>query len=95
VVLRSLQETETALSAYAREIERRSALATARDEAAAAARISRARQREGQTDYLDLLDAERSLADAEADLAASDARIAETQIDLFRALGGGWQSRPA
>jgi multidrug efflux system outer membrane protein len=95
VVLRSLQETETALSAYSREIERRSILATARDEAAAAARISRARQREGQTDYLDLLDAERSLADAEADLAASDARIADAQIDLFRALGGGWQSRPA
>jgi outer membrane protein, multidrug efflux system len=92
VVLRSLQETETALSAYSREIERREALTKARDEAAAAARISLARQREGQIDFLDLLDAQRSLADAEADLAASDARIADAQVDLFRALGGGWQA---
>ena len=73
------------------------ALQAARDEAATAARITRAHQREGQIDFLDVLDAERTLADTEADLAAADARIADAQVDLFRALGGGWQapSRPA
>ncbi|MDB5706320.1 MAG: transporter [Sphingomonas bacterium] len=90
-VLGALEETETALSTYQRELERHAALVSARDGAEAAARITRARQREGQIDFLEVLDAERTFADADADLAASDARIAGAQIDLFRSLGGGWQ----
>jgi NodT family efflux transporter outer membrane factor (OMF) lipoprotein len=91
-VLTALEETETALSNYARELDRRTRLQSARDNAATAARITRARQREGQIDFLDVLDAERTFADADADLALADARIADAQVDLFRALGGGWQS---
>ncbi|MDB5736677.1 MAG: putative efflux pump outer membrane protein SepC [Sphingomonas bacterium] len=94
-VLKALQETETALSAYAHELDRRTNLVAARDEAARAAHISIARQREGQIDFLTVLDAQRTLADSEADLAASDARVATTQVDLFRALGGGWQTNAA
>jgi NodT family efflux transporter outer membrane factor (OMF) lipoprotein len=90
-VLGALEETETAMSTYARELDRRAALQAARDGAANAARITRARQREGQIDFLEVLDAERTFADADAELAASDARIAAAQVDLFRALGGGWQ----
>ncbi|MFD0947423.1 efflux transporter outer membrane subunit [Sphingomonas canadensis] len=90
-VLEALRETETALSAYAHALERRVALRRARDEAAHAAEITRARQREGAIDALEALDAERTLADAQAALALADATIAGRQIDLFRALGGGWQ----
>lgn len=90
-VLTALEETETALSSYARELDRRGQLQSARDNAATAARITRARQREGQIDFLDVLDAERTFADTEAGLAAADARLANAQVDLFRALGGGWQ----
>jgi NodT family efflux transporter outer membrane factor (OMF) lipoprotein len=90
-VLQALEETETALSNYARLLERRAALDAARGAAATAARITRARQREGQVDSLELLDAERTLADAEASLAASHAAVSRAQVDLFRALGGGWQ----
>ena len=89
-VLRSLQETETALSAYAQALQRREALQPARDEAAVAVRIARAQQREGQVDSLALLDAERTFADQEAELTAMDGRVVANQIDLFRALGGGW-----
>ncbi|HSX54386.1 MAG TPA: TolC family protein, partial [Sphingomonas sp.] len=91
-VLRALQETETALSAYARTLDRRIALQAARDAAEKAARIVRAQQREGQVDGLVLLDAERSFAEAEAELAAIDAGIAGAQINLFKALAGGWGS---
>ena len=91
-VLQALQETETALSAYGNALDRRTALQAARNEAEAAVNIARARQREGDIDSLALLDAERTFADAEASLAAADAFIADTQIDLFRALGGGWQA---
>ncbi|MES2067094.1 MAG: efflux transporter outer membrane subunit [Pseudomonadota bacterium] len=92
-VLTALEETETALSTYARELDRRAQLQSARDNAETAARITRARQREGTIDFLEVLDAERTFADADADVAAADARIADAQIDLFRALGGGWQAR--
>jgi len=91
-ILEALQETETALSNYQQAIRRRDALRAARDEAEAAARITRARQREGDISSLELLDAERTSADAEAALAEADALIATAQIDLFKALGGGWQS---
>jgi len=89
-VLRSLQETETALSAYANTLKRREALKAARDQADVAARIVRAQQREGQVDSLALLDAERTSAEAEAELANVEGEVAAAQIDLFRALGGGW-----
>ena len=90
-VLTALQETETALSAYAHEIDRHQALVAARDEAQRAANVSLARQKQGTIDFLTVLDAQRTLADSQADLAASDARIAFAQVDLFKALGGGWQ----
>ena len=89
-VLQALGETETALSNYARELDRRKALGTARDEAERAVTIVRAQQREGQVDSLSLLDAERTFADAEAELARAEGRVADRQVDLFRALGGGW-----
>ncbi|WP_199555465.1 efflux transporter outer membrane subunit [Sandaracinobacteroides hominis] len=92
VVLNALQETETALSAYAHALDRRAALNDARTQAEIAARIARVQLREGKIDSIELLDAERSLAVTEAALALSESRIATAQVDLFRALGGGWQS---
>lgn len=90
-ILQALAETETALNAYAHELDRRTALAAAQEQAAVAARIVRAQLREGRADSLAVLDAERSFAETQAALAAADARIAGAQVDLFRALGGGWQ----
>lgn len=90
-VLTALEETETALSRYSNEIQRRQSLEGARDQAEQAARITRAQLREGRADSLAVLDAERTLAQSEADLADADARLVDDQVDLFRALGGGWQ----
>ncbi|PWK34148.1 efflux transporter outer membrane subunit [Cupriavidus plantarum] len=93
-VLQALAETETALSNYARAVDQRTALAAAREQADRAARIVRAQQREGRSDSLALLDAERTFADAQAQVADAEERIANAQVDLFRALGGGWASEP-
>lgn len=90
VVLGALQETETALSNYARALDRREGLQSAMGAAERAARITRAQQREGAVNSLDLLDAERTLAETRAVLAEQDAAVSRAQIDLFRALGGGW-----
>lgn len=91
-VLTALEETETALSRYSNQIRRREALQSAADQAERAARITRAQLREGRADSLAVLDAERTLAQADADLAAADAQLSDAQVDLFKALGGGWQA---
>jgi NodT family efflux transporter outer membrane factor (OMF) lipoprotein len=93
-ILLALEETETALSNYARALERRAALQAAAEQAEHAARITRAQQREGTVNSLARLDAERTWAESLAQLAEQDAAIPRAQIDLFRALGGGWSSAP-
>ena len=90
-VLVALQEAETALSNYARALERRRILVAAVEAAERAARIVRAQNREGLVNSLDTLDAERTLAEASAELADQDAAVSRGQIAVFRALGGGWQ----
>lgn len=89
-VLTALRETETALNAYARELDRRANLQAARDASAEAAGQARALYRMGRIGYLEALDAERTLAASEAALAASEAQLADNQVGLFLALGGGW-----
>lgn len=91
-VLTALEDTERSLSVYSHAIERQQLLTSSRDEAARAARISLARQREGRADFLTVLDAQRTLAEAEANLVASRRAVAFAQVDLFRALGGGWKA---
>ncbi|MEN5362656.1 TolC family protein [Brevundimonas intermedia] len=91
-VLTALQETETALSNYANELDRRAALTEARDQAARAADLSRLRFNAGADSFLLVLDAERTHAAADAALAQSDALVTTYQIALFRALAGGWQA---
>ncbi|WP_309630279.1 TolC family protein [Brevundimonas sp.] len=89
-VLLALQETETALTNYANELDRRAALTEARDQAANAARLARLRFDAGADSFLTVLDAQRTEAAAEATLAQSDALVTTYQIALFKALAGGW-----
>ena len=89
-VLVALQEVETALADYANELDRRSALQAARTQAADAARLSRVRFDAGADSFLTVLDAQRTLAAADAALAGSDAQVTTNQITLFKALAGGW-----
>jgi NodT family efflux transporter outer membrane factor (OMF) lipoprotein len=96
VVLNALRETESALTVYARELDRNAALRAARDQSALASRQTAKLYQFGRTDFLAALDADRTLANAESVLAASDAQLAADQVQLFLALGGGWEnSRPA
>ena len=89
-VLAALSETETALSAYARALDRRAALARARDQGAQAVRLARLRNEAGRDSLLVVLDAERTFANLEAQLAQSEAAVTTAQVVLFKALGGTW-----
>ncbi|HZF83452.1 MAG TPA: TolC family protein [Burkholderiaceae bacterium] len=93
-VLTALREVESALDAYARELDRHAALAAARDQSLMVADQSRTLLISGRIGQLDALDAQRTLASQETALAASDAQLAEYQIAVFMALGGGWDNKP-
>ena len=90
-VLNALRETESALVVYARQLDRDAALRAARDQSAEAASQARRLFQYGKTDYLTVLDAERTLATNESALAASQAELSSDQIAVFLALGGGWE----
>lgn len=75
----------------ARELDRNAALVRAEAAAAKAADRAQVRYREGADGLLATLDAQRRQGEAAAQLAASDGDLAQRRIDLFRALGGGWQ----
>ncbi|OYU15420.1 MAG: RND transporter [Alphaproteobacteria bacterium PA4] len=94
-VLGALRDTETALSDYAATLDRNRALTAARDQSAEAARIVRLRYAAGAENFLAVLDAERTLATADAQLAQGEATLTTNQIAVFKALGGGWEALPA
>ncbi len=93
-VLTALQETETAMTDLAGELDRQAALTAARDYSAEAARIVGLRYGAGAENFLAVLDAQRTLATAEANLAASQAQLTTDQVAVFKALGGGWENIP-
>lgn len=90
-VLNALSETDQAMTNLSGELDRQAALTTARDYSAEAARIVGLRYGAGAENFLAVLDAQRTLATAEADLAASRAALTTDQIAVFKALGGGWE----
>jgi len=55
-----------------------------------AARLSNVRYRGGVTSYLEVLDTERQLFDAELQLAQAQRDELLAVVRLYRALGGGW-----
>ena len=48
----------------------------------------------GRINYLDVLDARRSLYQSEDLLALSDQAVSLDLITLYKALGGGWETSP-
>ncbi|ARS27888.1 efflux transporter outer membrane subunit [Sphingomonas sp. KC8] len=90
-VLGALKEVEQALATYAAQDERNRALVQARGSADTAYRLANARYRAGSISYLDLLVTQRDWTDARAALAESTQRLGSARIDLFKALGGGWE----
>lgn len=94
-VLTALKEVEQALAKLDGEGKRNASLNRAYVAAADAAKLSRYRFDYGSDNFLQLLDSERTRADASAQLAQSNTAMIDAEIDLFRALGGGWEDAPA
>jgi NodT family efflux transporter outer membrane factor (OMF) lipoprotein len=91
VVLQALKETDQSLSTYGAELSRRQDLMIARDRARQAFDMAHEQFLAGAISNLDLLNAEVTMVGAEAAVATSDGAVAQDQIGVFKALGGGWQ----
>ncbi len=91
-VLSALEEVENALKAYAEEHNRRRSLADAVEAARKASVLAEDRYNAGQSDFSNVLDAQRSLFSFEDQSAQSDGTVASNLIRLYKALGGGWSS---
>jgi NodT family efflux transporter outer membrane factor (OMF) lipoprotein len=92
-VLRAAQEVEDGLSGYLRAQE---ATVFAQNAAASAQRsvdIALVQYREGAVDYQRVLDAQRSLLQEQNTLASTQSSMATSLIALYKALGGGWETR--
>lgn len=90
--LTALEETESALTRYDNGRTRVATLRRARDGGAQAARIARLRYEAGREGFQIVLEAERRLAEVEEQLAQSEAQLSTNLVQLFLALGGGWEA---
>lgn len=89
-VLTALEEVENALIASAKEEEHRNGLVQAVAANRRAVTLATMIYTEGQTDFLNVLQAQRSLYDTEDALAQSTRTVSVNLIALYKALGGGW-----
>ena len=89
-VLTAWQEVENSLIAYAKEQERHRSLTDAVAANRRAVDYATTLYKQGNTDFLNVLNAQRSLFGAEDALVQSDRTLTESVISLYKALGGGW-----
>ena len=93
-VLTALDDVESALTAYAKEQIRRESLARSAQADQHALDLSDQLYKSGLEDFLRVLDAERSLYAAQDALVLSDQAISLNLVQLYKALGGGWENGP-
>ena len=94
-VLQALEEVENALISHALSRQRVQAWSFSAQASASAAQQSRQLYQSGLVDFEQVLITERSQLNAQESLARAQATELITLIQLYKALGGGWQDAPA
>jgi multidrug efflux system outer membrane protein len=92
-VLVALEDTENALTAYAREQVRRESLTQSVDANQRALELAEQLYKSGLTDFLRVLNSESSLYSAQDALVQSDQTVSLDLVQLYKALGGGWEGK--
>jgi multidrug efflux system outer membrane protein len=92
IVLKALADAETALTRYGREIETRNKLEESIQSRRNAVRLAQNLLDAGESDYLEVLDAQREMTSSEDTLVISETNSIIKLVALYTALGGGWNS---
>ncbi|WP_313250955.1 efflux transporter outer membrane subunit [Stenotrophomonas sp.] len=90
-VLLALEDTENALTRYAKEQSRLAIIAEQAEAARRAEALAQIQYREGSQDFLALLDAQRNQLAADDALAAAEATVNVNVVSVYKALGGAGQ----
>jgi NodT family efflux transporter outer membrane factor (OMF) lipoprotein len=91
-VLTALHEVDNALTAYRMEQARRQQLMEAVSAGRLALDLARQRYAQGVTDFLTVLDTQRSLLVNELQLADTTTTVSNNLVTLYKVLGGGWET---
>ena len=91
-IVRALEDVENALVALRDERVRAEALGTAAASADAALGRAQSLYDRGQIDFLPLLDAQRTRLVVRVDANDSSTQLLLRSVQLFKALGGGWET---
>ncbi len=91
----ALEDVENALATYYAEQERHRVLADSTHSYNESVKLANERYRMGLTNFLDVLDAEKSLYGAQISLSQSKAKLLKSLVSLSKALGGGWSAAGA
>jgi NodT family efflux transporter outer membrane factor (OMF) lipoprotein len=93
-LLTALEDVENAMTSYAGGRDRVDARRKAAVAAANAAVLARIQYDAGSADFQKVLETERTRLTAEDSLASAEADVLTAVIQLYKALGGGWQNIP-
>ncbi|MFD1950938.1 efflux transporter outer membrane subunit [Sphingomonas arantia] len=94
VVLTALEDVENALTALTTSERREREIVVAEEASRNAVIYARSQYRAGLIDFQTLLDSERSLLSSQDSRATARGDRATATVQLYKALGGGWQSAP-
>jgi multidrug efflux system outer membrane protein len=89
-VLVAIEDVETSLVAFDRARVRRESLLQAQQASERAADLARVRFEGGLSDFLQVLDAERTRLDSQERVAQSLGETTSSLVAVYKALGGGW-----
>lgn len=90
-VLLAWHEVDNALTAYADEQRRNDALHQSVRSSRQTLELAQRRYRAGISNFLPVLDAQRTVLQVEQDYANSASTLAADLVALYKALGGGWE----
>jgi multidrug efflux system outer membrane protein len=91
--LQAIEEAETALVAYDRAHVRVAILTEAVHSSTRAAELAQQRFEAGLTDFFQVLDAQRTVLEAETQLAVAHTFAATTLVAVYNSVGGTWPMR--
>ena len=90
--LSAFEDVENALTAYAKEQVRHRSLDHAVQSSQESLRLANQLYANGLANFINVLDAERSLYQAQDALVQSDKTVTTDVIALYKSLGGGWET---
>jgi outer membrane protein TolC len=90
-IIRAVEQVDTTIAHYAAQQDRLSSLDAALVSSRGAVTLASERYDRGLTDFLNVLDAQRAEFELQKEYVIAQAAAAHHLVNLFKALGGGWE----